>query len=494
MAATRSLSSREAPTLLRWLLLPLLLAAALYGMRLADGGALLPAGSELAALLRRLAASVAWLVATVLGIRLLGALLWDGLVPRYTALRIPRVLRQLLAVVLFVLGAAAMLNQVWGVALAAVLATTGVLGIVFGLALRNILADFFSGIALNLEQPFRLDDFVVMRMRGQREPIAGVVREINWRSTRVLTPEDNLISVPNSVVAAATLENLSFPSPVSELELEIVLDWAVDPVVIETVLAAAMVETWAIGATCGDQPPKCRICRLDGSGVAYKIIYLMDPRRKAKGPARHALLGCVHKHLRHAGLRPVQETPVPGGVPPQQPVDHGAVADRTALLQRLPLLAVLTAAERETLAAALQVLPLATGAQVVRQGDAGGTMYVVAAGVLEVRVSGKVSGTGAPERVATLGPGDVFGEMSLLTGAPRSASVAALCPVVLYEVTHTALAGLLQQRPVLADALSQVVSGYQQRDADRAALHEPDGAAPRRRAGLAERIRAFFGA
>lgn len=175
MAATERPSSSPAIGALRWLLLPLLLAAALYGMRLADGGALLPAGGELAALLRRLAASVAWLVATVLGIRLLGALLWDGLVPRYTALRVPRVLRQLLAVVLFVLGAAAMLNQVWGVALAAVLATTGVLGIVLGLALRNILADFFSGIALNLEQPFRLDDFVVMRMRGQREPIAGVV-------------------------------------------------------------------------------------------------------------------------------------------------------------------------------------------------------------------------------------------------------------------------------------------------------------------------------
>lgn len=490
MVVTERPSSRTVAGPLRWLLLPLLLAAALYAMRLADGGAVLPAGTELSQLLRRMAATVAWLTATVLAIRLLGALVWDGLVPRSTALRVPRLLRQLLAAVLFLLGGAAMLNQVWGVALAAVLATTGVFGIVFGLALRNILADFFSGIALNLEKPFRLDDFVVMRMRGHRDAIAGVVREINWRSTRVLTPEDNLISVPNSVVAAATLENLSFPSPVSELELEIVLDWSVDPAIIETVLAAAMVETWVSGATSGEQPPKCRIGRLDGNGVAYKIIYLIDPRRKAKGPARHALLSCVHKHLRHAGLRPVQEAAVQGAVPAQHPVDHGRIDDRAALLQHQPLLAALTDAERQALAAALQVATFERGAAVVRQGDTGGTMFIVAAGVLEVLVGGAA----APVRVATLGPGDVFGEMSLLTGAPRSASVNTLCPVVLYEVTHAALAGLLQQRPALADALSHVVSANLQRDAERAALQEPDGSAPRRRAGLAERIRAFFGA
>ena len=180
-------------------------------------------------LLPRLLDSVAWLAGALLLIRLVELLLWERLVPRVAGVRMPRLLRQFVAVLMLILALAAMLNQAWGVAIATVLATTGVLGLVLGLALRPILTDLFSGIALNIEQPFRLNDFVVLRMRGQREPIVGTVREINWRSTRVLTPEDNLISVPNSVAAAAIVENLSYPSPVSEQEVDIVLDWLTPP-------------------------------------------------------------------------------------------------------------------------------------------------------------------------------------------------------------------------------------------------------------------------
>lgn len=108
--------------------------------------------------------------------------------PRYGSTRIPRLLRQLVAVLLLVAGAMAMLSQTWQVGVATVLASTGMLSLVIGLSLRNILADFFFGIAINLEKPFRLDDFVVLRMRGQRDSINGVVREINWRSTSATNP------------------------------------------------------------------------------------------------------------------------------------------------------------------------------------------------------------------------------------------------------------------------------------------------------------------
>ena len=449
-------------------------------------------------------ASAAWLSATLLLIRFVNIAVWSRVLPRYASVRVPGLLRQLVAIVLMVLGIALMLNQVWGVALSAVLATTGVLGIVFGLALRNVLADFFSGIALNVEQPFHLDDFIVLRLRGHREPVVGTVREINWRSTRLLTPEDNLVVVPNSVVSAATVENLSFPSPVSELELEIVLEWDVDPTVSEPVLHAAMVETWATGATSGAQPPKCRMCRLDGGGVAYKIVYLIDPRRKPKGPARHALLSNVQKHLRWAGLRPA---PGPEGAlrdvagPPQRRFDAARLEDQSMLLERVPLFAMLTSAERSTLAATLIVRRAAQGVEVVRSGEPGSSMFIVVAGVVEVLGAAGVQsaaadgGAGAP-RLNVMGPGAVFGEMSLLTGAARTATVRTLCPAVLYEVPHTAISGLLQSRPPLAEALARVVAEHQRQDAAAARTPETDTGVRRRMtltSTIVDRMRGFMG-
>lgn len=442
-------------------------------------------------LLPRLLDSVAWLAGALLLIRLIELLLWERLIPRVAGVRMPRLLRQFVAVLLLILALAALLNQAWGVAIATVLATTGVLGLVLGLALRPILTDLFSGIALNIEQPFRLNDFVVLRMRGQREPIVGTVREINWRSTRVLTPEDNLISVPNSVAAAAIVENLSYPSPVSEQEVDIVLDWLTPSAVIEQVLNAAVTEAWAQGATAGDKPPKVRICKLDGAGVTYKIVYLLDPRRKPKGPAKHALLSSVQKHLRAAGLQPVALQDAAVAAPATAPAraDHARVEHRQALLAGLPLLAVLQPAEHAALAQGAVLHRAEAGQAVVAEGDTGASMYVVAAGVLEVRQG--------EARLAVLGPGAVFGEMSLLTGAPRSATVAAVTAATLYEVTADSIAPLLTARPALAEALSTVMAQHQHDDRLRLQGAAPAPDQPALAAGLAEqiaeRIRRFFG-
>ena len=332
--------------------------------------------------LSRVLVSSAALAGAVALLQLNGWLVWDRLVPRYSGLRIPGLLRQFVGVLVMVATFVAVLSQVWGVALPAVLATTGVFGLVLGLALRGTLTDFFSGIALNIEQPFRLDDFVLLHTRLRREPIAGLVREINWRSTRILTPEDNLVSVPNRVVATAVVENLSFPSPVSEQEVDIALDWTLPQGVTDALLGAAVTEAWMRGAVAGDKPPKVRICRLDGYGVTWRITYLLDPRLKAKGPARHELLSCVHRHLVLAGVRPVAladngpragpasaETPVIGKVP-----EFDTPQARRRVLDTMPLLDSLTNVERETLATAMRLRQVDRGGRVVERGQAGRSM------------------------------------------------------------------------------------------------------------------------
>ncbi len=454
-------------------------------------------------MLVRLLLSAAALAGAVALLRLTNWLVWDRLVPRYTGLRIPRLLRQFVAVLVLAAMLLTVLTQVWGVALAAVLATTGVLGLVLGLALRRILTDFFSGIALNVEQPFRLDDFILLHTRQRREPIAGLVREINWRSTRILTPEDNLVSVPNSVVATAVVENLSFPSPVSEQEVDIVLEWTLPQGVVEALLGAAVTEAWMRGAAAGDKPPKVRICRLDGRGVGWRITYLLDPRRKAKGPARHELLSCVQRHLVLAGVRPVAEPgerpvgvaaalaePMPASPATRKVPEFDTPEARRRVLDTAPLFESLSAAERDALAAAMALLQVPRAQRVVERGQPGRSMFVLAAGVAEVQVA---DAHGEVRRATVLGPGDSFGEMSLLTGAERSADVLAVSPLVLFEIDGGLLSPLLQARPKLAEAMSRAMAAHLQADARLRHLPEAEADAPLSRpAQIAARIKALF--
>lgn len=469
----------------------LLLAAAVAGFQLWGGGWPEDGWPH------RVALSLLAVLALWLGVRLLDLLVWERLLPWRTGVRIPRLLRQLVAALLGVVALTVVLGRVWQLSVAPLLAATGAVGIVMGLALRNVLADFFSGIALNMERPFRLDDFVLLHVRTRREPVAGFVREINWRSTTVLTPEDNLISVPNSVVAESTVENLSYPSPVYELELDVLLDWHLPPAVLEPVLAAAVLDAWVRGATSGDKPPKTRMVRMDGAGVTYRVVYLIDPRKKPKGPARHLLLSCLQAHLKHAGLRPVLDTQALAGaqLPPQRPMDPAREEDRLIALSQVGVLGALTDDELRSLAAAVKVCRVAAGDDVVRQGDAGRSMFVVAAGVLEVLQAGGASAggasaggasAGAAQRVAVLSPGQFFGEMSLLTEAPRTATVRALGPALLYEVPPGRMEALLQARPALADALGAVVADHLRRDA--AAAQALKALPPGRRGGLAEAV------
>jgi small-conductance mechanosensitive channel len=412
-----------------------------------DGGHLVPPElTRLHDVARKLSESLFWLAFTILLIRVGRFVFYEQLLIRLAHVKAPKLLDQAIAAVVVGVGTALMLSYVWGVSISSLVATSGVIGLVVGLALKNVLSDFFSGVALNLEVPFGLNDFVLIRSRGL-PMVMGLVREVSWRSTTVMTPERKIVTLPNTLVAESVVENGSQPAADTEFELEIVLDWSVPAPSLQALLEAAALEAHLAGAMV--EPAKVRLARLVGGGVVYKLKYLVDPLAISKGKARHALLEHAHKHLRCAGLRPVHELP-PSTTPPQRIVDHHAPDERRSLLHEAAVLGALTRDERERIAEAIHVREVHAGAPLVEQGHEGSSMFVVAAGVLEVTIDGA--------RVAVGGPGHVFGEMSLLTGEPRSATVTALVPSVVYEVPKDALAPLLATRPALAEELSEVVA------------------------------------
>src|ERR1700690_2726595 len=149
--------------------------------------------------------------------------------------------------------------------ISAVLATSGVLAIVLGLALQNTLADVFSGLAINIERPFGAGDWITMN--GEVE---GQIIEIDWRATRIRTFANDMVVIPNSVIAKAIVTNHRKLNESYISSLSLMIESAVSPVrVIKALESAASA---ILGAASGNKPT-AYACGFTDSLVNYKLYF-----------------------------------------------------------------------------------------------------------------------------------------------------------------------------------------------------------------------------
>ncbi len=147
-----------------------------------------------------------------------------------------------------------------------------------------------------------------------------------------------------------------------------------------------------------------------------------------------------------------------------------ATYPRRDLIDREGLFAPLSAAERDELAPKLRRRPFAAGDALVRQGDLGGSLFLIVEGNLAAMFAPK---GGEPLEAGRLGPGDCFGEMALLTGALRSATVVARTPGLAYEVAKPDIAPILKARPEIAAQLGMLLA-HRKSVLDAIAADHPD--------------------
>jgi len=384
-------------------------------------------------------------------------LLWDILLFRSSGFRIPKLLKQILNSMVMFVAIAASLNVVLGLKISDVITTSGFISLILGFAVRPILTDLFSGVALNLEHSFSLEEYVMIRQKGMSTPSIGCVKEITWRTTRILTNENHLLTIPNSEIISATVLNFSRPSPISEFEIEICLDFSADLNLAQNVIDAALCE--AVSATygpCADSFPKARIVNIDAIGVHFKITFAVDPAKSSKGKARHVIYCCISNHLRFSGLSPAankQEISL-GKIPLNRSYDYNSVIHKKVIMKQVELFTSLENDELQLLAEQIEIRHYIAKENVIVFGDSGESMFVVVVGFLDVSI--KVNDKQI--QVATLRPGHFFGEMSLLTGEDRSATVQADVPSILYEIKKSTIGLLLQKRVELMHTLSEVAA------------------------------------
>jgi small-conductance mechanosensitive channel len=141
------------------------------------------------------------------------------------------------------------------------------LAIVLGLALQNTLADVFAGLALNVEHPFRAGNWITI------DDVEGEVMEINWRATRIRSRANDLIMIPNSVIAKAIVNNHRRLNSPHVITIGIAIDHHFAPARVIDALQSAAKASLGIST---HTPPTVYACRFEGATVAYELHVGID--------------------------------------------------------------------------------------------------------------------------------------------------------------------------------------------------------------------------
>jgi CRP-like cAMP-binding protein len=311
------------------------------------------------------------------------------------------------------------------------------------------------------------------------------VTETNWRATRLRSPEGNAIIMPNSKLAAAQIVNYAYPSTRYQSGVKIVLDIRVPPERASAALCAGALDSPRVLA---DPPPRAQLREYRDNTVLWEVQYWVDGFDDSPQVKDEVARG-IWTALALAEIGPG----VFADKPPRPAQPGGSVAEARRMLGHVDLFRDLDAATQDELAAAMHWHAFHAGETVMRRGDAAESLYIVASGMLDVRIE-------VPDRgrtvAARIGAAEVVGEMSLLTGSPRSADVVALVDSTAYEVAKAALAPILRRQPDLAARLGDIVAARRTVNVALEAAIAPEGhrdAARAERAEVLARMREFFG-
>lgn len=425
--------------------------------------------------------SAVLLAAALLVIRLLHVLVWNGIVLRRSEVPVPRLLTDLVDGAILTVTMTLVIAFVFDMPVNGLIATSGVAVAVVGFALKSMISDLFSGIAITIERPFRIGDWIEIQ-----NGTVGQVRTMSWRATGLDLESGLHLVVPNSQLSEMTLKIYDRPERRWRDEIDVTLGYDVTAHHAERVLLSAAADVPEVAAA---GPPHARIISFDEKGVVWRLRFWV-PDYPSRGPLRYAVQRNILRNLHFSGI----VLPLPK-LYAQATQGDGAASDRgmAAFLRRVPLFAMLNDAEMAHLAASAVQRLARADTQVVGIGESGASLFLVKEGLMEVSIQDE-AGRDLP--VARLQAGQFFGEMSLLTGAPRAATVRAVVDSTVIEITKDAVEPILSERAGLLEAMSAVLADrqLQNRRAGEAARTPAEAGEERQTLArqLLGRMRAFF--
>lgn len=389
----------------------------------------------------------AYIPLILLVVRFFDLVVFDLAMARRRGVSAPPLLRDVIALILYLLLFGSLFTTIFNYDLRTLLGGGALLAAVLGLALQDTLGNLISGIAMHMEDSFEVGDVI------KSGEFIGRVEDVSWRATKIRTYNNDVVMIPNSLLARERLEVFPANSP-NGRTLQVGIDYHFAPAMVIDVLQRAAAH---IDGVDREMPCFARVAGFGDSAVTYEIKYFMRDYM-----LRDRIDADIRKGVWYAMRRNEIAIPFPvrayhAYTPPA--ADQQTKISREELLARLrdvDILTPLSDSALQAIADSAEVHVYSKGETLIRHGTAGESMFVIDGGKVSVRIPDDSSG--GVNEVAQLGEGDVVGEMALLTGETRTADVVALTDVVAIEIGKNALHPLLVAHPELANALSEQIA------------------------------------
>lgn len=439
------------PRHLRWKMVVRLVLFMVFSMALLNAGmsplfpvpeGFTPARHTLATVL-----GIAW---WLFGARSLTALAMVVLEPRIGGKG--HLLQDLMGAVIFLVGAVAAAAYILELPVKGLLATSGAVAIILGLAVQSTLGDVFSGIVLNATKPFRVDDTICV------DDIEGKVVEIDWRSTYLLTSDGSTVVIPNAMAAKTRIVNLSRPNRFHSVVLTVELPVRLRPSLVLDSLEKALQGCRELMS----KPKATAVVKKSGlRSVEYEVTGFVGSRDR-RGAVRNQLYDLIYRQLNASDrLRESQER------------SH-ATSREMAALNGVSALRMLSKEDRAVIEPLMRLSSFPMGTVILPQGVVPESLLIIESGVVSV----DIERTEGWCELGRMGPGEVMGENGIVDQSPTKVRFTARTDCLVYLIDRADLEPWLAEHAEMQGALAGLARFRAQARASMLEQHKPLAVAP----------------
>jgi small-conductance mechanosensitive channel len=377
-------------------------------------------------------------------IALVDRYLWEFYFKQQHNVEVPKFLVEVLRLVILLLAFFVVLRVGYHQSINGLLIAPGILVVIVGFAMQDSVGNIISGLTLQVGKPFKHGDWLVVDGKY------GEVIEINWRATRLRTMDDILIEIPHRQMAAQNIVNLNRPVRRHAMRISVGVEYSAPPTRVKDVLLHATNNARGI---LPEPKPKVYLKNFGDSSIEYEIKFWLEDH-SMYFDACDSIRTNIWYGLRRHGIRmpfPMRTVQIER---PARDKQHDVQNTARVMLREQPLFKSFTDVQLDALLPRGHAVHFGRSEKIIQQGEQGESMFILVEGKADVMATRD----GVQAHVATLAAGDCFGEMSLLTGEPRSATVTAATDCEVVEIGKTVLQKSLKENPQLVAQLGELLA------------------------------------